>query len=198
MAVITSRGTLDKQDKSARKYFAQRSDLVRAIRLPNNAFKETGTEVTSDILFFRKLEKMRDEENLPSWVYVNSFQGERDITINKYFIDHPENVLGNLEKTSTAYGFDLTCSPDEHRPFQKLLEESMQSMTKVYSPSEIELPLPQQIPDIEKIHPLSYFVEDGEIKFYDGVKSEKSENKFQRQSKNFIGNGYARFSAQCY
>lgn len=174
VAVITSRGTLDKQDKSARKYFAQRADLVRAIRLPNNAFKEAGTEVTSDILFFRKLEKMRDEENLPSWVYVNSFQGERDITINRYFIEHPEDVLGNLEKTSTAYGFDLTCSPDEQRPFQRLLEESMQSMSKVYSPSEIELPLPQQIPDIEKIRPLSYFVEDGEIKFYDGVKSEKA------------------------
>ena len=62
VAVITSRGTLDKQDKSARKYFAQRADLVRAIRLPNTAFKEAGTEVTSDILFFRKLENIRDEE----------------------------------------------------------------------------------------------------------------------------------------
>ena len=174
VAVITSRGTLDKQDKSARKYFAQRADLVRAIRLPNNAFKEAGTEVTSDILFFRKLEKMRDEENLPSWVYVNNFQGERDITINKYFIEHPEDVLGHLEKTSTAYGFDLTCSPDEQRPFQKLLKESMQSMQKVYSSSLIGLPLPQQIPDIEERRALSYFVEDGEIKFYDGIKSEKA------------------------
>ena len=172
VAVITSRGTLDKQDKSARKYFAQRADLVRAIRLPNTAFKEAGTEVTSDILFFRKLEKIRDEEDLPSWVYVNSFQGERDITINRYFIEHPEDVLGNLEKTSTAYGFDLTCSPDEQRPYQKLLKESMKSMPKIYSPSLAEVPLPQQMPDIEERRPLSFFAEDGEIKFFDGLKSE--------------------------
>ena len=82
VAVITSKGTLDKQDSRARRYFARRADLVRAIRLPNNAFKNARTEVTCDILFFRKLENIRDEENLPNWVNVHSFKGERDITIN--------------------------------------------------------------------------------------------------------------------
>ena len=132
VAVITSRGTLDKQDSSARKYFARRADLIRAVRLPNNAFKEAGTEVTSDILFFKKLENVRDDENLPSWVNVNYFQGERDITINQYFEEHPEDILGTLDKTSTAYGFDLTCKPDENRPLAEMLSESMQSMPTIY------------------------------------------------------------------
>ena len=172
VAVITSKGTLDKQDSSARKYFARRADLIRAIRLPNNAFKEAGTEVTSDILFFRKLENIRDEENLPSWVNVNAFQGERDITINKYFAEHPEDVLGKLEKKSTAYGFDLTCEPDKNHQLSELLSKSMESMTKIYLPNLIELPLPQQIPDIENKRSSSYFIENGELKFYNGVKIE--------------------------
>ena len=172
IAVISSRGTLDKQDSSARKYFARRADLVRAIRLPNNAFKDAGTEVTSDILFFQKLDYIRDDENLPDWVNVDCFQNNREITINQYFTKHPEDVLGILDKTSTAYGFDLTCKPDENRPLADLLQESMQSMQKIYYPSEIELPLPQQIPDIDDKRPSSFFIEDGEIKFFNGVKVE--------------------------
>ena len=172
VAVITSKGTLDKQDSRARKYFAQRADLVRAIRLPNNAFKEAGTEVTSDILFFRKLEIVRDEENLPDWVNVTTFQGEPDITINKYFADYPEDILGTLEKTSTAYGFDLTCTPNENRSLNEMLSEAMKSMPQIYSPSSTPLPLPQQVLEVEDTRPSSYFIENGEIKFFDGVKVE--------------------------
>lgn len=124
VAVITSRGTLDKKDRSARKYFAERADLIKAIKLPNNAFKEAGTEVTSDILFFKKLETSRTtEENLPSWVNTGLFQGNSDITLNKYFEEHPEDILGTLEMTSTAYGYDLTCNPDE-RSLDEALSES--------------------------------------------------------------------------
>jgi len=170
VAVITSKGTLDKQDSRARKYFARRADLVRAIRLPNNAFKNARTEVTCDILFFRKLENIRDEEKLPNWVNVHSFNGERDITINNYFTEHPEDVLGKLEKTSTAYGFDLTCNPDESRPLNESLHDAMQSMPRIYLPSANELPLPQQIADIEDKRSFSFFIENGELKFYDGVK----------------------------
>ena len=172
VAVITSRGTLDKQDSNARKYFARRADLIRAVRLPNNAFKEAGTEVTSDILFFQKLENVRDDENLPNWVNVTSFQGERDITINRYFEEHPEDVLGTLKKTSTAYGFDLTCEPDKDHQLSELLSKSMESMRQIYSSNLIELPLPQQIPDIENKRSSSYFIENGELKFYNGVKIE--------------------------
>ena len=170
VAVITSKGTLDKQDSRARRYFARRADLVRAIRLPNNAFKNARTEVTCDILFFRKLENIRDEENLPNWVNVHHFNGERDITINNYFVEHPQDVLGRLEKTSTAYGFDLTCKPDETRPLNETLHDAMQSMPRIYLPSATSLPLPQQIADIEDKRSSSFFIENGELKFYDGVK----------------------------
>ena len=170
VAVITSKGTLDKQDSRARRYFARRADLVRAIRLPNNAFKNARTEVTCDILFFRKLENIRDEENLPNWVNVHAFNGERDITINNYFTEHPEDVLGKLEKTSTAFGFDLTCNPDESRPLNESLRDSMHSMPKIYLSSATALPLPQQVADIEDKRSSSFFIENGELKFYDGVK----------------------------
>ena len=172
VAVITSKGTLDKQDSRARRYFAHRADLVRAIRLPNNAFKNARTEVTSDILFFRKLDKIRDEENLPNWVNVHSFNDERDITINNYFTEHPEDVLGKLEKTSTAFGFDLTCKADENRSIDESLRDAMQSMPKIYKPSATALPLPQQIPNVEDKRSSSFFIENGELKFYDGIKVE--------------------------
>ncbi len=172
VAVITSKGTLDKMDNRARKYFAQRADLVKAIRLPNNAFKNAGTEVTSDILFFKKLENIRSEEELPNWVNSTNFQDEKDITINPYFIEHPEDVLGTLEKTSTAYGFDLTCKPDENRTLNEMLSERMKSLPLIYMPSQISLPLPQQIADVADKRPSSYFIENGEIKFYDGFKTE--------------------------
>lgn len=172
VAVITSKGTLDKQDSRARRYFAHRADLVRAIRLPNNAFKNARTEVTSDILFFRKLDKIRDEENLPNWVNVHSFNGERDITINNYFTEHPEDVLGKLEKTSTAFGFDLTCKADENRSIDESLRDAMQSMPKIYQPSATALPLPQQMPNVEDKRSSSFFIENGELKFYDGIKVE--------------------------
>ena len=172
VAVITSKGTLDKQDKRARKYFAQRADLLKAIRLPNNAFKNAGTEVTSDILFFKKLENVRSEEELPNWVEVTPFQNEKDITINPYFIEHPEDVLGTLEKTSTAYGFDLTCKPDEKLSLNETLSERMQSLQQIYLPSATSLPLPQQIADVVDKRPSSFYVENGEIKFYDGFKTE--------------------------
>ena len=188
VAVITSKGTLDKQDGRAREYFARRADLVKAIRLPNNAFKEAQTEVTTDILFFRKLENIREseefDENMPSWVSVTNFEDEQDITINKYFLEHPEDILGTLEKTSTAYGFDLTCKPNDTRPFEAMLSESVQALPQIYSPSTIELPLPQQVADVEDKRPSSYFTENGELKFYDGVRA--STVKFNGQDRKKI------------
>ena len=170
VAVITSKGTLDKQDSDAREYFARRAELVRAIRLPNTAFSEARTAVTTDILIFQKLEQIRAEDKLPDWVNVTAFQGDRDITINNYFLEHPEDVLGKLERTSTAYGFDLTCNPDETRPLSESLNAAMSSLPTVYTPNAQELPLPQQVLELEGRRPSSYFIENGEIKFYDGAK----------------------------
>ena len=117
IAFITSKGTLDKENPSVRKYIAQRADLLGAIRLPNNTFKaNAGTEVTSDIIFLQKRDSITDIE--PDWVYL----GENDdgIRMNQYFIDNPEMVLGNMEMISTRFGYDSACISDGEKLEDKL------------------------------------------------------------------------------
>ena len=117
IAFITSKGTLDKENSSVRKYIAQRADLLGAIRLPNNTFKaNAGTEVTSDIIFLQKRDSITDIE--PDWVYL----GENDdgIKMNQYFIDNPEMILGNIEMISTRFGYDSACISDGEKLEDKL------------------------------------------------------------------------------
>lgn len=117
IAFITSKGTLDKENSSVRKYIAQRADLLGAIRLPNNTFKaNAGTEVTSDIIFLQKRDSITDIE--PDWVYL----GENDdgIKMNQYFIDNPEMILGNMEMISTRFGYDSACISDSEKLEDKL------------------------------------------------------------------------------
>ena len=117
IAFITSKGTLDKENSSVRKYIAQRADLLGAIRLPNNTFKaNAGTEVTSDIIFLQKRDSITDIE--PDWVYL----GENDdgIKMNQYFIDNPEMILGNIEMISTRFGYDSACISDDEKLEDKL------------------------------------------------------------------------------
>lgn len=117
IAFITSKGTLDKENPSVRKYIAQRADLLGAIRLPNNTFKaNAGTEVTSDIIFLQKRDSITDIE--PDWVYL----GENDdgIKMNQYFIDNPEMILGNMEMISTRFGYDSACISDGENLGDKL------------------------------------------------------------------------------
>ena len=117
IAFITSKGTLDKENSSVRKYIAQRADLLGAIRLPNNTFKaNAGTEVTSDIIFLQKRDSITDIE--PDWVYL----GENDdgIRMNQYFIDNPEMILGNMEMISTRFGYDSACISDSEKLEDKL------------------------------------------------------------------------------
>lgn len=117
IAFITSKGTLDKENPSVRKYIAQRADLLGAIRLPNNTFKaNAGTEVTSDIIFLQKRDSITDIE--PDWVYL----GENDdgIKMNQYFIDNPEMILGNMEMISTRFGYDSACISDGEKLEDKL------------------------------------------------------------------------------
>ena len=117
IAFVTSKGTLDKENPSVRRYIAQRADLLGAIRLPNNTFKaNAGTEVTSDIIFLQKRDSITDIE--PDWVYL----GENDdgIKMNQYFIDNPEMVLGNMEMISTRFGYDSACISDGEKLEDKL------------------------------------------------------------------------------
>lgn len=117
IAFITSKGTLDKENPSVRKYIAQRADLLGAIRLPNNTFKaNAGTEVTSDIIFLQKRDSITDIE--PDWVYLG--ENDEGIKMNQYFIDNPEMILGNMEMISTRFGYDFACISDGEKLEDKL------------------------------------------------------------------------------
>ena len=125
IAVVTSSYTMDKRTASARKYIAQRSELLGAIRLPNNAFKAAaGTEVVSDILFLQKRERMVDIE--PEWVHLAT--NEDGIQMNSYFIDHPDMILGEMKMVSGPFGSTPTCEPYPEQPLEALLAEAVQNI----------------------------------------------------------------------
>ena len=125
IAVVTSSYTMDKRTASARKYIAQRAELLGAVRLPNNTFKAAaGTEVVSDILFLQKRERMVDIE--PEWVHLAT--NEDGIQMNSYFIDHPDMVLGEMKMVSGPFGPTPTCEPYPEQPLEALLAEAVQNL----------------------------------------------------------------------
>mgnify|MGYP004417768985 CR=1 FL=1 len=125
---------MDSKDSSARKYMAERANLLGAIRLPNDAFKaNAGTEVVSDIIFLQKRDRPADIE--PAWVQPR--QTEDGFTLNSYFVEHPEMVLGRLEMESTQYGHDLTVAPIEGASLAKQLAEAVQHIEGQYTAVEI-------------------------------------------------------------
>ncbi|GFI08078.1 hypothetical protein IMSAGC007_00522 [Lachnospiraceae bacterium] len=122
VAFVTSKGTMDKKSPEVRKYLAQRAELLGAVRLPNTAFKENaGTEVTSDILFLKKRDRVMDLE--PDWVHLS--ENADGIAMNSYFAERPEMVVGKMEMVSGPYGMESTCQPDNTRPFAEQLAEAM-------------------------------------------------------------------------
>ena len=122
VAFVTSKGTMDKKSPEVRKYLAQRAEFLGAVRLPNTAFKENaGTEVTSDILFFKKRDRVVDLE--PDWVHLS--QNEDGIAMNSYFADHPEMILGKMEMVSGPFGMEATCNPDNSIPLSEQLKKAM-------------------------------------------------------------------------
>ena len=134
IAFITSKGTMDKENPKVRKYIAQRAELLGAVRLPNTVFKaNAGTEVTSDILFLQKRDRIVDIE--PDWVHLS--QDENGIAMNSYFVEHPEMVVGSMEMVSGPYGMESTCVPDDSIPFEEQLQKSLSFIEGSYE--EIEL-----------------------------------------------------------
>ena len=122
VAFVTSKGTMDKKSPEVRKYLAQRAELLGAVRLPNTAFKENaGTEVTSDILFLKKRDRVMDLE--PDWVHLS--EDENGIAMNSYFAEHPEMIVGKMEMVSGPYGMESTCMLDTTRPFAQQLQEAV-------------------------------------------------------------------------
>ncbi len=134
VAFITSKGTMDKKNTEARRYLAQRAELLGAVRLPNTAFKENaGTEVTADILFLKKRDRVVDIEQ--DWMYLTEKDG---IVMNQYFADHPDMVLGNMEMVSGAYGLESTCKPDTSRAFESQLAEALSNMDGEIGAAEMD------------------------------------------------------------
>ena len=169
VALVTSKGTLDKKDSSFRKTLAERADLVGAVRLPNNAFKSAGTEVTPDIIFLQK--RSAPLENIPSWVNVGTT--ENGLSINNYFIEHPEMVLGNIVQGNKLYGRtdDTMCVPfADGRPLSELLPEAVKHITFTYSPAkEVISPVSKAeavISKPEELRSQSYYKSGNEIYFY--------------------------------
>ncbi len=122
VAFVTSKGTMDKKSPEVRKYLAQRAELLGAVRLPNTAFKENaGTEVTSDIIFLKKRDRVMDLE--PDWVHLS--EDENGIAMNSYFAEHPKMIVGKMEMVSGPYGMESTCQPDTTRPFAEQLSEAI-------------------------------------------------------------------------
>ena len=135
VAFVTSKGTMDKQSPQVRKYLAQRAELVGAVRLPNTAFKENaGTEVTSDILFFKKRDRLMDIE--PDWVHLST--DENGIAMNRYFVDHPEMIVGKMSEVSGPFGMETACLPEESRPFEEQLREAISNISATYEAAELE------------------------------------------------------------
>ena len=163
IAVVTSSYTMDKRTASARKYIAQRAELLGAVRLPNNTFKSAaGTEVVSDILFLQKRERMVDIE--PEWVHLAT--NEDGIQMNSYFIDHPDMILGEMKMVSGPFGPAPTCEPYPEQPLEALLAEAVQNIHGEIAAYDREEELEGEDHSIEAdpaVRNFSYTLVDGQI-----------------------------------
>lgn len=170
IAFITSKGTMDKASPEVRKYLAQRADLLGAIRLPDNTFtKNAGTKVTSDIIFLQKRENLTDI--MPDWVYLD--RDENNITMNKYFVDNPDMILGKMEMVSTAYGYDSTCKAEEDTNLEEQLNYAITNIHGELQNNSIENEIEQEdtsIPAIPTVKNYSYAIVDDKLYFRENSK----------------------------
>ena len=165
MALVTSKGTMDKENSNVRKYIAQRAELLGAIRLPNDTFKgNAGTEVVSDILFLQKRDRLID--TLPDWVHLDS--DEKGIRMNSYFVQHPEMILGEMKMVSGRFGPEATCEPFENADLSELLNEAVSNIHGEISEYEVADELEEEdnsIPADPTVRNFSYTVLDDKIYF---------------------------------
>ena len=165
MALITSKGTMDKENPAVRKYIAQRADLLGAIRLPNNTFKgNAGTEVVSDILILQKRDRLIDIE--PDWVHLGT--DENGIPMNSYFVDHPEMILGEMKMVSGRFGPEPSCVPYEGADLEEQLSEAIANIHGEVTAYEVDDELTEEdnsIPADPTVRNFSYTVVDDKIYF---------------------------------
>ena len=164
---LTSKGTMDKASPEVRKYIAQRAELLGAIRLPDNTFRaNAGTEVTSDILILQKRDRMVDIE--PEWVHLDT--DENGITMNRYFVAHPEMILGTMQMESSRFGMDSACKADKERPLSELLSEAVQRIHGEITAQENQIDeisdeQAESIPADPAVRNFSYALVDGRVYF---------------------------------
>ena len=163
MALVTSKGTMDKETLAVRKYIAQRAELLGAIRLPNNTFKgNAGTEVVSDILILQKRDRLIDIE--PDWVYLDT--DENGIKMNSYFVQHPEMILGEMKMVSGRFGMEATCVPYENADLAVQLDDAVANIHGEITEYEVEEELEEEdnsIPADPTVRNFSYTVVDNKI-----------------------------------
>jgi len=163
VAFITSKGTLDKENSAVRKYLAQRADLIGAIRLPDNTFKRNaGTEVTSDIIFLQKRDHITDLEQ--DWVHLGT--DENGIRMNRYFVQHPEMILGDMVMESTRFGPDSACKAREGEDLSEQLANAVQFLQaeiKPYELEELDEEEDKSIPADPNVKNFSYTITDGQV-----------------------------------
>ena len=163
MALVTSKGTMDKETLAVRKYIAQRAELLGAIRLPNNTFKgNAGTEVVSDILILQKRDRLIDIE--PDWVHLDT--DENGIKMNSYFVQHPEMILGEMKMVSGRFGMEATCVPYENADLAAQLDEAVANIHGEITEYEAEEELEEEdnsIPADPTVRNFSYTVVDDKI-----------------------------------
>lgn len=165
MALVTSKGTMDKVNPAVRKYIAQRAELLGAIRLPNNTFKgNAGTEVVSDILILQKRDRIIDIE--PDWVHLNT--DVNGIRMNSYFVEHPDMVLGDMKMVSGRFGEEATCVPYENADLAALLDEAVSNIHGEINEYEQDEELDEEdnsIPADPNVRNFSYTLLDDVIYF---------------------------------
>ena len=165
MALVTSKGTMDKENPAVRKYIAQRAELLGAIRLPNDTFKgNAGTEVVSDILILQKRDRIIDIE--PDWVHLNT--DENGIRINSYFAEHPEMILGDMKIVTGRFGDETTCTPYENADLESQLDEAVSNIHGEITEYETEENIEEEdnsIPADPNVRNFSYTVLDDVIYF---------------------------------
>lgn len=165
VAFVTSKGTMDKKNPEVRRYLAQRAELLGAIRLPNNAFsKNAGTEVTSDIIFLQKRDNPLDVDR--DWIHLGL--DENDISLNSYFAEHPEMILGNMEMVSGQFGMESACVPIEGTELSEQLKSAVRNIEGEISEADlpdIEISEQVSIPADPNVKNHTYTLVDGEVYF---------------------------------
>ena len=163
IAFVTSKGTMDKENSAVRRYLAQRADLIGAIRLPDNTFKQNaGTEVTSDVIFLQKRDHITDLE--PDWVHLDT--DENGIRMNRYFVQHPEMILGDMVMESTRFGPDSVCKAREGEDLSEQLANAVQFLQaeiKPYELEELDEEEDRSIPADPTVKNFSYTIVDGQV-----------------------------------